>query len=58
MVGKPSVKNFILSSEEFEDCLIFARRSEDIYALEVWNPFSLIQAVAICISSIYHKTVF
>jgi hypothetical protein len=57
MMGKPSIKNFVLYSEDFEDCLIFARRSNDTYALEVKHPFSLVQAVAVCMSSIYHKTI-
>jgi hypothetical protein len=33
MLGKPSVKNFVLSSEEHEDCLMFARRTDETYAL-------------------------
>jgi hypothetical protein len=56
MAGKASVKNFVLSCDKFEDSLIFARRSDDTYALEVRHPFSLMQAVAVCMSSIYHKT--
>lgn len=58
MIGKPSVKNFVLYSEEFDGCLIFARRSDNTYGVEVKNPFSLIQAVGICMASIYHKVVF
>lgn len=53
--GVPSIKNFIIESPTCPDALIFGRRDKENYLMRVKAPFSIMQAVAIAISSIHYK---
>ncbi len=56
MAGIPSVKNFIIENEEHSEALIFGRQQDkDSYLMRVKAPFSIMQAVAIAMSSIHRK---
>lgn len=56
MAGIPSIKNFIIENEEHPESLIFGRQQDkESYLLRIKAPFSIIQAVAIAMSSIHHK---
>jgi hypothetical protein len=54
-VKKASVKNFILGRVEEEDSLIFGKIDDDIFMMEIKEPLSVLQAAAVCISSIHYK---
>lgn len=53
---KPSVKNFIIQSEDFKsECITFGKLDENVYSLDVSWPFSIYQAFALAASSIAFK---
>lgn len=57
LAGVASTKNFIVDSPEYPDALIFGRQTKDTYLMRVKSPFSLMQALAIGMSSIHYKFV-
>jgi hypothetical protein len=55
LAGVPSIKNFIVENAEHPDALIFGRQDKETYLMRIKAPFSLLQAVAVCMSSIHYK---
>lgn len=56
LAGIPSTKNFIIENEEYPDALTFGRQPDkESYLMRIKAPFSIMQAVAIAMSSIHHK---
>lgn len=50
----PSSKNFILEYNQ-KQSILFAKQTENLYLLEVSYPFSILEAFAICLSSLDFK---
>lgn len=55
LAGVASTKNFILENEDHPEALIFGRQDKDNYMMQVKAPFSILQAVAVALSSIHYK---
>lgn len=54
----PSAKNFILEREEGEaskNAILFCKVQEDVYLVEISYPLSVLEAFAICLSSLDAK---
>lgn len=54
-VPMPSKANFIISDQKDKQCLLFGKRKENVFILEVGFPFSLFEAFAIAVSNLDHK---
>ena len=55
---KSSIKNFVITDEkESEDkfLIIFGKAAPDVFHLDIERPFSLVQGIAVAISSFERK---
>ena len=55
MVTTPSSKNFIIDDENGLECLLFGKRTSDIFALNVTNSMTILEAFAMALSSLDGK---
>jgi hypothetical protein len=55
LAGVASTKNFILEDEDHPEALIFGRQDKDNYLMQIKSPFSILQAVAVALSSVHYK---
>jgi hypothetical protein len=54
-VSDPSIKNFILSDSKDRECIVFGKRKNNTFILEIGHPFSIFEGFAIAVSSLDHK---
>ena len=51
----PSNRNFILLDQAQQECLLFGKKEDGAYILEISHPFSIAEAFGIAISALDRK---